>query len=201
MNKKVIIGGLVVVVLLGIGGYSIVKKNKKKEANNIKIEQQKEVESLNKNELNNSIKGLSDQELIKKYLLLKDSKVPVKDRVEASEVARKFAKAITEYNPNNPKEGEKEALSCVSEDIYKDIEGMFITKGKEIIGDIKEKKITYLESEEVKNSKDNAYLYIDTTIGYDVIDNNNQKIEHKTEGYVVQLLKINGQYKITSFKR
>ena len=54
MNKKVIIGGLAVVVLLGIGGYSIVKKNKKKEANNIKIEQQKEVESLNKNELNNS---------------------------------------------------------------------------------------------------------------------------------------------------
>lgn len=201
MNKKVIIGGLAVVVLLGIVGYSIVKKNKKKEENNIKIEQQKEVESLNKNELNNSIKGLSDQELIKKYLLLKDSKVPVKDRVEASEVARKFVKAITEYSSDDPNKGEKEALSCVSEEIYKDIEGMFITKGKEIISDIKKKKITYLESEEVKNSKDNAYLYIDTTIGYDVIDNNNQKIEHKTEGYVVQLLKINGQYKVTSFKR
>ena len=128
MNKKVIIGGLAVVVLLGIGGYSIVKKNKKKEANNIKIEQQKEVESLNKNELNNSIKGLSDQELIKKYLLLKDSKVPVKDRVEASEVARKFVKAITEYSSDDPNKGEKEALSCVSEEIYKDIQGMFITK-------------------------------------------------------------------------
>lgn len=200
MNKKVIIGGLAVVVLLGIGGYSIVKKNKKKEANNIKIEQQKEVESLNKNELNNSIKGLSDQELIKKYLLLKDSKVPVKDRVEASEVARKFVKAITEYSSDDPNKGEKEALSCVSEDIYKDIEGMFITKENANDININEKKVTRIRSEEVLNDEDNNYIYIDVTPIYTITDKYNQKKEDSTS-YVVQLLKINGQYKVISFKR
>ena len=200
MNKKVIIGGLAVVVLLGIGGYSIVKKNKKKEANNIKIEQQKEVESLNKNELNNSIKGLSDQELIKKYLLLKDSKVPVKDRVEASEVARKFVKAITEYSSDDPNKGEKEALSCVSENIYKDIEGMFITKENGTDININEKKVTRIRSEEVLNDEDNNYIYIDVTPIYTITDKYNQKKEDSTS-YVVQLLKINGQYKVISFKR
>lgn len=200
MNKKIIIGGLAVVVLLGIGGYSIVKKNKKKEANNIKIEQQKEVESLNKNELNDSIKGLSDQELIKKYLLLKDSKVPVKDRVEASEVARKFVKSITEYSSDDPNKGEKEALSCVSEDIYKDIEGMFITKGTLKDGTIKEVIVTEFHSEEVVNDEDNNYMYIDVIVAYKNIDKHGE--EHKdSNGYRIQLLKINGQYKVTSFKR
>lgn len=168
MNKKVIIGGLAVVVLLGIGGYSIVKKNKKKEANNIKIEQQKEVESLNKNELNNSIKGLSDQELIKKYLLLKDSKVPVKDRVEASEVARKFVKAITEYSSDDPNKGEKEALSCVSEEIYKDIQGMFITKESD--NTIENIVVDEEYSEETYNHEKNDYIFIKVRDGYYITD-------------------------------
>ncbi|MFR4582862.1 hypothetical protein HF846_16480 [Clostridium cadaveris] len=198
MNKKVIIGGLAVVVLLGIGGYSIVKKNKKKEANNIKIEQQKEVESLNKNELNNSIKGLSDQELIKKYLLLKDSKVPVKDRVEASEVARKFVKAITEYSSDDPNKGEKEALSCVSEEIYKDIQGMFITKESD--NTIENIVVDEEYSEETYNHEKNDYIFIKVRDGYYITDKYNQKREDVIS-YVVQLLKINGQYKVISFKR
>lgn len=138
---------------------------------------------------------------MKKYLLLKDSKIPVKDRAEASEVARKFVKAITEYNPNNPTEGEQDALSCVSDDIYKDVQGMFITKGKDKDIDVNSRKITYLKSEEVENDENNNYIYIDTTIGYDVFDKNNQKVSHKTDGYVIQLLKINGEYKVTSFKK
>ncbi|UFH65815.1 hypothetical protein KQH81_04560 [Clostridium cadaveris] len=198
MNKKVIIGGLAVVVLLGIGGYSIVKKNKKKEANNIKIEQQKEVESLNKNELNNSIKGLSDQELIKKYLLLKDSKVPVKDRVEASEVARKFVKAITEYSSDDPNKGEKEALSCVSEEIYKDIQGMFITKESD--NTIENIVVDEEYSEETYNHEKNDYIFIKVRDGYYITDKYNQKREDVIS-YVVQLLKINGQYKVISFKK
>lgn len=198
MNKKVIIGVLAVVVLLGIGGYSIVKKNKKKEANNIKTEQQKEVESLNKNELNNSIKGLSDQELIKKYLLLKDSKVPVKDRVEASEVARKFVKAITEYSSDDPNKGEKEALSCVSEEIYKDIQGMFITKESD--NTIENIVVDEEYSEETYNHEKNDYIFIKVRDGYYITDKYNQKREDVIS-YVVQLLKINGQYKVISFKR
>ncbi|MDQ0149628.1 hypothetical protein ACFO6R_16035 [Eubacterium multiforme] len=199
MKKKVIMGGIIVVIILGAIGYSVVKSNRDKEANNIKVEQQKQTESLNKNDISKSINGLSDQELMKKYLLLKDSKVPVKDRSEASEVARKFAKAITEYNSNNPKEGEKEALSCVSKDIYNDVQGMFITKGKDKDSDIKEKNILRIRSEERVNSEDNGYIYIKVTPIYTVIDKHNQKRDDSTS-YVIQLLKVNGEYKVTSFR-
>lgn len=199
MKKKIIIGGIIGVLIIGAIGYSIIKSNKEKEVANTKIEQQQKEKEVSKNDFSNEINGLSDQELIKKYLLLENSKIPVKDRAEASEVARKFAKAITEYNSNNPTEGEKEALSCVSDDIYKDVQGMFITKGKDKESDIKEKKITRVKSEEKPNSDDNDYIYIDTTVVYEKVDKHNQKKED-VEGYVIQLLKINGEYKVTSFR-
>lgn len=199
MNKRILIGGILAAIIIGGIGYSILKLNKDKKINDIKVEQKKGGKTVIKNNSNTGISGLTDQELIKKYLLLKDSKIPVRDRAEASEVARKFAKAITEYNSDNPTEGEQEALSCVSDDIYKDVQGMFITKGKEKSSDLNKVIVTKEDSEEYSNDEDNDYIYIRVREGINKIDNHNQ-IHKDSATYVVQLLKINGEYKVTSFR-
>ena len=203
MRKKVIIISVIGVLIIGAIAYKIVKTNENKEEKTIKIKQTKDKENIRKNDFSKATNGLTDKELIKKYLLLKDSNVPVKDRVEASEVARKFAKAITEYNPNNPTAGEKDALSCVSDDIYKDVQGMFITKGKEKDSDLNKIVVTKFHSEESnmyhKYETEQEYIYVDVIVVYDKFDNHNQK--HKdSEDYDIQLLKINGEYKVTSFR-
>ncbi|WP_150542035.1 hypothetical protein, partial [Clostridium perfringens] len=136
---------------------------------------------------NEENKGLSDEELKKKYYLLQNSNISVKDRVEASEVARKFAKDMTEFDINNPKKNEEEALSLVSTDIDKEVEGYFITLGQS--KEIKEKKVTKIRSEEEDNEDNNGYVYIYVTVVYDNIDENNQK-KQDSKSYKMQLLKI-----------
>lgn len=136
-KKKLIIGGSILVILI-IGGtiFSLNKlKNNKQEP--IKVEENKKDNKIVEKS-NEENKGLSDEELKKKYYLLQNSNISVKDRVEASEVARKFAKDMTEFDINNPKKNEEEALSLVSTDIDKEVEGYFITLGQS--KEIKEKK-------------------------------------------------------------
>ncbi|KQC91423.1 hypothetical protein AM596_14695 [Clostridium perfringens CP4] len=141
--------------------------------------------------------NITNEELKKKYYLLQNSNISVKDRVEASEVARKFAKDMTEFDINNPKKNEEEALSLVSTDIDKEVEGYFITLGQS--KEIKEKKVTKIRSEERNNKDNNGYVYIYVTVVYDNIDENNQK-KQDSKSYKMQLLKIDNEYKITSYK-
>ncbi|XZH96557.1 hypothetical protein ACSXCJ_11455 [Clostridium perfringens] len=195
-KKKLIIGGSILVILI-IGGtiFSLNKlKNNKQEP--IKVEENKKDNKIVEKS-NEENKGLSDEELKKKYYLLQNSNISVKDRVEASEVARKFAKDMTEFDINNPKKNEEEALSLVSTDIDKEVEGYFITLGKS--KEIKEKKVTKIRSEERNNKDNNGYVYIYVTVVYDNIDENNQK-KQDSKSYKMQLLKIDNEYKITSYK-
>ena len=195
-KKKLIIGGSILVILI-IGGtiFSLNKlKNNKQEP--IKVEENKKDNKIVE-KINEENKGLSDEELKKKYYLLQNSNISVKDRVEASEVARKFAKDMTEFDINNPKKNEEEALSLVSTDIDKEVEGYFITLGQS--KEIKEKKVTKIRSEEEDNEDNNGYVYIYVTVVYDNIDENNQK-KQDSKSYKMQLLKIDNEYKITSYK-
>ncbi|EOU1476211.1 hypothetical protein [Clostridium perfringens] len=195
-KKKLIIGGSILVILI-IGGtiFSLNKlKNNKQEP--IKVEENKKDNKIVEKS-NEENKGLSDEELEKKYYLLQNSNISVKDRVEASEVARKFAKDMTEFDINNPKKNEEEALSLVSTDIDKEVEGYFITLGQS--KEIKEKKVTKIRSEERNNKDNNGYVYIYVTVVYDNIDENNQK-KQDSKSYKMQLLKIDNEYKITSYK-
>lgn len=195
-KKKLIIGGSILVILI-IGGtiFSLNKlKNNKQEP--IKVEENKKDNKVVEKS-NEENKGLSDEELKKKYYLLQNSNISVKDRVEASEVARKFAKHMTEFDINNPKKNEEEALSLVSTDIDKEVEGYFITLGQS--KEIKEKKVTKIRSEERNNKDNNGYVYIYVTAVYDNIDENNQK-KQDSKSYKMQLLKIDNEYKITSYK-
>lgn len=195
-KKKLIIGGSILVILI-IGGtiFSLNKlKNNKQEP--IKVEENKKDNKIVEKS-NEENKGLSDEELKKKYYLLQNSNISVKDRVEASEVARKFAKDMTEFDINNPKKNEEEALSLVSTDIDKEVEGYFITLGQS--KEIKEKKVTKIRSEERNNKDNNRYVYIYVTVVYDNIDENNQK-KQDSKSYKMQLLKIDNEYKITSYK-
>lgn len=195
-KKKLIIGGSILVILI-IGGtiFSLNKlKNNKQEP--IKVEENKKDNKIVEKS-NEENKGLSDEELKKKYYLLQNSNISVKDRVEASEVARKFAKDMTEFDINNPKKNEEEALSLVSTDIDKEVEGYFITLGQN--KEIKEKKVTKIRSEEEDNEDNNGYVYIYVTVVYDNIDGNNQK-KQDSKSYKMQLLKIDNEYKITSYK-
>uniref|UniRef100_UPI0024BD1838 hypothetical protein n=1 Tax=Clostridium perfringens TaxID=1502 RepID=UPI0024BD1838 len=195
-KKKLIIGGSILVILI-IGGtiFSLNKlKNNKQEP--IKVEENKKDNKIVEKS-NEENKGLSDEELKKKYYLLQNSNISVKDRVEASEVARKFAKDMTEFDINNPKKNEEEALSLVSTDIDKEVEGYFITLGQS--KEIKEKKVTKIRSEERNNKDNNGYVYIYVTVVYDNIDGNNQK-KQDSKSYKMQLLKIDNEYKITSYK-
>ncbi|MBO3405651.1 hypothetical protein, partial [Clostridium perfringens] len=194
-KKKLIIGGSILVILI-IGGtiFSLNKlKNNKQEP--IKVEENKKDNKIVEKS-NEENKGLSDEELKKKYYLLQNSNISVKDRVEASEVARKFAKDMTEFDINNPKKNEEEALSLVSTDIDKEVEGYFITLGQS--NDIKEKKIKSIRSEEGSNWGKN-YVEIHVYLEYEIINNNdNKKLE--TIGYYIKLEKIDGKYKVTSYK-
>ncbi|MGG5462902.1 hypothetical protein [Clostridium sp. B9] len=195
-KKKLIIGGSILVILI-IGGtiFSLNKlKNNKQEP--IKVEENKKDNKIVEKS-NEENKGLSDEELKKKYYLLQNSNISVKDRVEASEVARKFAKDMTEFDINNPKKNEEEALSLVSTDIDKEVEGYFITLGQS--KEIKEKKVTKIRSEEEDNEDNNGYVYIYVTVAYDNIDGNNQK-KQDSKSYKIQLLKIDSKYKVTSYK-
>ena len=195
-KKKLIIGGSILVILI-IGGtiFSLNKlKNNKQEP--IKVEENKKDNKILEKS-NEENRGLSDEELKKKYYLLQNSNISVKDRVEASEVARKFAKDMTEFDINNPKKNEEEALSLVSTDIDKEVEGYFITLGQS--KEIKEKKVTKIRSEERNNKDNNGYVYIYVTVVYDNIDENNQK-KQDSKSYKMQLLKIDNEYKITSYK-
>ncbi|MGU9323799.1 hypothetical protein ACV30Q_15585 [Clostridium perfringens] len=195
-KKKLIIGGSILVILI-IGGtiFSLNKlKNNKQEP--IKVEENKKDNKIVEKS-NEENKGLSDEELKKKYYLLQNSNISVKDRVEASEVARKFAKDMTEFDINNPKKNEEEALSLVSTDIDKEVEGYFITLGQS--KEIKEKKVTKIRSEEEDNEDNNGYVYIYVTVVYDNIDENNQK-KQDSKSYKMHLLKIDNEYKITSYK-
>ncbi|WP_415285573.1 hypothetical protein [Clostridium perfringens] len=195
-KKKLIIGGSILVILI-IGGtiFSLNKlKNNKQEP--IKVEENKKDNKVVEKS-NEENKGLSDEELKKKYYLLQNSNISVKDRVEASEVAREFAKDMTEFDINNPKKNEEEALSLVSTDIDKEVEGYFITLGQS--KEIKEKKVTKIRSEERNNKDNNGYVYIYVTVVYDNIDENNQK-KQDSKSYKMQLLKIDNEYKITSYK-
>ncbi|HGD0581884.1 TPA: hypothetical protein ACH354_003589 [Clostridium perfringens] len=195
-KKKLIIGGSILVILI-IGGtiFSLNKlKNNKQEP--IKVEENKKDNKIVEKS-NEENKGLSDEELKKKYYLLQNSNISVKDRVEDSEVARKFAKDMTEFDINNPKKNEEEALSLVSTDIDKEVEGYFITLGQS--KEIKEKKVTKIRSEERNNKDNNGYVYIYVTVVYDNIDENNQK-KQDSKSYKMQLLKIDNEYKITSYK-
>ena len=194
-KKKLIIGGVILGVLVVGGTIFALNKGKSNKQEVAKVE------TSNKNnnvisEQNDENKGLSDEELKKKYYLLENSNISVKDRVEASEVARKFAKDITEFDINDPKKNEAEALSLVSTDIDKEVQGYFMTLGQS--KDIKEKKIKSIRSEEGSNwGKD--YIEIHVYLEYEIIDNNDNK-ESKSIGYYIRLSKIDGKYKVTSYK-
>ncbi|WP_075810008.1 hypothetical protein [Clostridium perfringens] len=194
-KKKLIIGGVILGVLV-VGG-TIFALNKVK-SNKQEVTK---VETSNKNnnvisEQNDENKGLSDEELKKKYYLLENSNISVKDRAEASEVAIKFAKDMTEFDINDPKKNEAEALSLVSTDIDKEVQGYFMTLGQS--KNIKEKKIKSIRSEEGSNwGKD--YIEIHVYLEYEIIDNNDNK-ESKSIGYYIRLSKIDGKYKVTSYK-
>ncbi|WP_338631661.1 hypothetical protein [Clostridium baratii] len=208
-NKKIIIGIIIILVIVCGAAIFISKKNKEKqiaEANKKMIEQrekaEKEASEKNIQKALEENKGLTDEQLKKKYLLNKNIKnISVQDKVEASEVAKTFAKYMTEYDSNNPKKNEKEALSLVSDDIYKEVEGYFINSGK--AEGIKEKIITKIRSEEssldYKDREEQEYVYIDVFVGYNVIDNYNQKAKDGIT-YNMRLLKIDGKYKIVSYK-
>lgn len=194
-KKKLIIGGVILGVLVVGGTIFALNKGKSNKQEVAKVE------TSNKNnnvisEQNDENKGLSDEELKKKYYLLENSNISVKDRAEASEVARKFAKDITEFDINDPKKNEAEALSLVSTDIDKEVQGYFMTLGQS--KDIKEKKIKSIRSEEGSNwGKD--YIEIHVYLEYEIIDNNDNK-ESKSIGYYIRLSKIDGKYKVTSYK-
>ncbi|MDM0612425.1 hypothetical protein QTH09_15530 [Clostridium perfringens] len=195
-KKKLIIGGVILGVLV-VGG-TIFALNKGK-SNKQEVPK---VETSNKNnnvisEQNDENKGLSDEELKKKYYLLENSNISVKDRVEASEVARKFAKDITEFDINDPKKNEAEALSLVSTDIDKEVQGYFMTLGQS--KEIKEKKITKIRSEERSNWGKDKYVYVYVYVGYEIVDENDSK-DTKGISYEIQLSKIDGKYKVTSYK-
>lgn len=208
-NKKIIIGIIIILVIVCGAAIFISKKNKEKqiaEANKKMIEQrekaEKEASEKNIQKALEENKGLTDEQLNKKYILDKDIKnISVQDKVEASEVAKTFAKYMTEYDSNNPKKNEKKALDLVSDDIYKEVEGYFINSGK--VDGIKEKVITKVRSEESRlihnNRKEQEYVYIDVFVGYNVIDNYNQKSKDGIT-YNMRLLKIDGKYKIVSYK-
>lgn len=195
-KKKLIIGGVILGVLVVGGTIFALNKGKSNKQEVTKVE------TSNKNnnvisEQNDENKGLSDEELKKKYYLLENSNISVKDRVEASEVARKFAKDMTEFDINDPKKNEAEALSLVSTDIDKEVQGYFMTLGQS--KEIKEKKITKIRSEERNNKDDNGYIYIYVTVAYDSTDENNEN-KQDSKSYKMQLLKIDGKYKVTSYK-
>lgn len=195
-KKKLIIGGVIIGVLVVGGTIFALNKGKSNKQEVTKVE------TSNKNnnvisEQNDENKGLSDEELKKKYYLLENSNISVKDRVEASEVARKFAKDMTEFDINDPKKNEAEALSLVSTDIDKEVQGYFMTLGQS--KEIKEKKITKIRSEERNNKDDNGYIYIYVTVAYDSTDENNEN-KQDSKSYKMQLLKIDGKYKVTSYK-
>lgn len=208
-NKKIIIGIIIILVIVCAGAIFISKKNKEKqiaEANKKMIEQrekaEKEASEKNIQKALEENKGLTDEELNKKYILDEDIKnISVQDKVEASEVAKAFARYMTEYDSNNPKQNEKKALELVSDDIYKEVEGYFINSGK--VDGIKEKIITKIKSEESRlihnNREEQDYVYIDVFVGYNVIDNYNQKAKDGIT-YNMRLLKIDGKYKIVSYK-
>lgn len=208
-NKKIIAGVIIAVVVIGGTTIFISKKYKEKqlaEANRKMIEQREKAEreaseKINKKTIDEN-KGLTDEQLNKKYILDKNIKnISVKDKVEASEVAKTFVKDITEYDANNPKKNEKEALSLVSNDIYKEVEGYFMTASKD--KGIKEKVVISIKSQENtgihKDRENQDYVYIDVIAGYNVIDDYNQKTKG-SDGYKLRLLKIDGKYKIVSYK-
>ncbi|MDT7957112.1 hypothetical protein REO38_16120, partial [Clostridium perfringens] len=56
-----------------------------------------------------------------------------------------------------------------------------------------------IRSEEEDNEDNNGYVYIYVTVVYDNIDGNNQK-KQDSKSYKIQLLKIDNEYKITSYK-
>ncbi|MBY0756293.1 hypothetical protein K5V21_12630 [Clostridium sardiniense] len=208
-NKKFIVGAIITAVVVGGVTIYISKKYKEKqlaEANRKMIEQREKAEKEASEKINQKTidenKGLTDEQLNKKYLLDKDIKnISVQDKVEASEVAKTFVKDITEYDSNNPKKNEKEALSLVSNDIYKEVEGYFMTASKD--KGIKEIVVTDIDTQEScdihKDRENQAYVYIVVGVGYNVIDNYNQKIKENTS-YELRLLKIDGKYKIVSYK-
>ncbi|WP_060794923.1 hypothetical protein [Clostridium perfringens] len=199
-KRKLIIGGAILGVLVVGGTLFALKKKDNKQESNIKVEESKKdnrIVDTNKN--NEENKGLSDEELKKKYYLVQNSDIPIKDRVEASEVARKFAKDMTEFDINNPKKNEEEALSLVSTDIDKEVEGYFITLGQS--KEIKEKKITEIRSEE-NGYNGKEYVEIHVYISYDILYDTDRDNKTKSDGigYDIKLEKVNGKYKVTSYK-
>ncbi|WP_283697596.1 hypothetical protein [Clostridium perfringens] len=194
-KKKLIIGGVILGVLVVGGTIFALNKGKSNKQEVTKVE------TSNKNnnvisEQNDENKGLSDEELKKKYYLLENSNISVKDRAEASEVARKFAKDMTEFDINDPKKNEAEALSLVSTDIDKEVQGYFMTLGQS--KEIKEKKIKSIRSEENSNWG-KEYVEVHVYLEYELIDDKNNKTSNGI-GYDIRLSKIDGKYKVTSYR-
>ncbi|WP_313885129.1 hypothetical protein [Clostridium faecium] len=168
--------------------------NKEVENNNIKIETP--VEDGFKTTI---VDGESQDELITKNFLVpeSESKISVKDRLEAKRVAENFVQAISSFDIEKPKETVEKATKYVHQDKVKEIESQYIFLGKN--KDIKKTIIEDLYSEEERNKEDNDYLYFRVSVNWSVIDKYNQKVNGSSESYIVQLLKVDGQYKVFQY--
>lgn len=193
MKKKYLI--MIVVAVIGgsiflINGFKNPIDNRENNNNSISST------SLNEPSYSNEANS-SDENLIKENNLLNDSKVDVKDRIEAKKVAENFVKAITIFNFEKPDGMAENAVKYVCNDKKKEIESLYIHLGKS--EDVKKTILDSIDSEEVENNENNDYIYFRVSVKWSAIDKNNQKINGGDETYMTKLLKENGEYKVFEY--
>lgn len=142
--------------------------------------------------------GSTDEELIEKNLLVKESKFSINERIKAKNVAENFVQAIESFDIEKPQETIDLAVKNVADELKQEVEALYIHLGKN--QDIKKKTISKVESYEVANKYDNDYIIFEVWAYWDVVDKYDQVSNSGMESYEVTLLKINNQYKVTSYR-
>jgi len=142
--------------------------------------------------------GSTEEEVIKKNLLLKESKFSIDERIKAKNIAENFAQAIESFDIEKPQETIDLAVKHVADELKEQVQYLYMYLGKN--QDIKRKTISKVESYEVANRYDNDYIIFEVWAYWEVTDQYDQVSNSGMESYEVTLLKINNQYKVTSYR-
>lgn len=222
MNKRILILILVVSILIiaiGLIGSKYIKNNNKtndtsnhtiysNESEFIEDNKKDEIEVnggenignivIEKGFKSSIVDGNSEEELIRNNWLVNESKFSIKERIQAKNVAENFVQAIASFDIEKPKETVDLAVKYVVDEKKEEIESLYIYLGKN--QSIKKKVIEEVESMEIENGAENDYIIFEVGVYASAIDQYDQKLKRDYEDYEVTLLKINGEYKVVSYR-
>lgn len=144
------------------------------------------------------LSGNSDKEIQENNKLIPESKFSLNERIKAKNVAENFVQAIESFDIEKPKETVELAVKNVADELKNEVESLYMYLGKN--QDIKKKVIESVKSVEQENEYDNDYIIFDVYVDWSVIDQYDQISNTGKSSYRVQLLKINGKYKVVSYR-